>query len=577
MKHFLILMRPLWSEMLANTSRGMGSISSRKKNKDKPRSRASTVLLFTFIIVMFSFYSVMIGIGLTKALMVVGAEDLFIRIIAMAAPIFTLVIGVLQAIPILYHESSLESLLVLPVKPSTITAAKLTQTFVPIFLLTTLLCYPSLIAHGIVSHRPWGYYVQSIPFMLYVTVAPFALTMILVLVMMRYTKLARNKDRFQLITSIVMILLIVSFSLLANMQTNDGLFETGGIFSDPATGALLNRLVKFLPTSAFSAAMLINADRWSTLLHSLVACVLNVVSVWLLLAIADKIYIRGVLGTKGGQSAKQLTAKEAARKLTPRSAYRAIVSKEWILLLRTPAFFTQTIFFVLLFPVIMTAGFAIGFLESPGTSEMGLNTVEYLRFWIMTGDWKKSIWIIALVVGGMATFFSGTALISASAISRQGAAFNISKRIPVPIRTQVLAWLTPGILLMTAIWIIITMALAFFLDMPLSLALIVFVIAIVNSYSMQLLGFLVDMKEPSLAWNNELEAVKNTRAGLVSSLGDFAYIGVSIGLAFLVRKLTSQNDLVVAIVVIAFYVVVAFLMTFLVKKTARDLFQSIEL
>lgn len=568
-------MRPLWSEMLANTSRGM--ISSRKKNKDKPRSRVSTVFLFAFIIVMFSFYSVMIGIGLTKALMVVGAEDLFIRIIALAAPVFTLIIGILQAIPMLYHESSLESLLVLPVKPSTITAAKLTQTLVPVFLLTTLLCYPSLIAHGIVSRRPWGYYVQSIPFMLYVTVAPFALTMILVLVMMRYTKWARNKDRFQLITSIVMILLIVSFSLFANMQPSDDFFETGGIFSDPATGALLNRLVKFLPTSAFSAAMLINADRWSTLLHSLIACGLNVVSVGLLLVIADKIYIRGVLGTKGGQSAKQLTSKEAARKLTPRSAYRAILNKEWILLLRTPAFFTQTIFFVLLFPVIMAAGFVIGFLESPGTSKMGMNTIEYLRFWIMTGDWKHSIWIIALIVGGIATFFSGTALISASAISRQGTAFNISKRIPVPIRTQVLAWLTPGILLMTAIWVIITIALALFLDMPLSLALIVFFIAIVNSYSMQLLGFLIDMKEPSLTWSNEIEAVKNTRAGLVSSLGDFAYIGVSVGLAFLVRSLTSKNDLIVAIVVIAFYVVVAILLTFLVKRTARNLFQTIEL
>ncbi len=575
MKHYLILMRPLWSEMLANTSRGM--ISSRKKNKDKPRSRVSTVFLFAFIIVMFSFYSVMIGIGLTKALMVVGAEDLFIRIIALAAPVFTLIIGILQAIPMLYHESSLESLLVLPVKPSTITAAKLTQTLVPVFLLTTLLCYPSLIAHGIVSRRPWGYYVQSIPFMLYVTVAPFALTMILVLVMMRYTKWARNKDRFQLITSIVMILLIVSFSLFANMQPSDDFFETGGIFSDPATGALLNRLVKFLPTSAFSAAMLINADRWSTLLHSLIACGLNVVSVGLLLVIADKIYIRGVLGTKGGQSAKQLTSKEAARKLTPRSAYRAILNKEWILLLRTPAFFTQTIFFVLLFPVIMAAGFVIGFLESPGTSKMGMNTIEYLRFWIMTGDWKHSIWIIALIVGGIATFFSGTALISASAISRQGTAFNISKRIPVPIRTQVLAWLTPGILLMTAIWVIITIALALFLDMPLSLALIVFFIAIVNSYSMQLLGFLIDMKEPSLTWSNEIEAVKNTRAGLVSSLGDFAYIGVSVGLAFLVRSLTSKNDLIVAIVVIAFYVVVAILLTFLVKRTARNLFQTIEL
>jgi ABC-2 type transport system permease protein len=247
------------------------------------------------------------------------------------------------------------------------------------------------------------------------------------------------------------------------------------------------------------------------------------------------------------------------------------------LLLRTPAFFTQTIFFVLLFPVIMTAGFAIGFLESPGTSEMGMNTIEYLRFWIMTGDWKHSIWIIALIVGGIATFFSGTALISASAISRQGAAFNISKRIPVPIRTQVLAWLTPGILLMTVIWIIITIALALFLDLPLSLALIVFFIAIVNSYSMQLLGFLIDMKEPSLTWSNEIEAVKNTRSGLVSSLGDFAYIGISVGLAFLVRSLTSKNDLIVAIVVIAFYVAVAILLTFLVKRTARNLFQTIEL
>ena len=59
---------------------------------------------------------------------------------------------------------------------------------------------------------------------------------------------------------------------------------------------------------------------------------------------------------------------------------------------------------------------------------------------------------------------------------------------------------------MTAIWIIITIALALFLDMPLSLTLIVFFIAIVNSYSMQLLGFLIDMKEPSLTWSNEIEA-----------------------------------------------------------------------
>lgn len=577
MKQFLILMRPLWAEMIGSLSQGVGATRSKKKKSGKSRSKAATVILYVFLVLMFSFYSSMLGVGLTRSLMTFGAEDFFIKIIAMAAPVLAVVFGILQTIPTLYHESSIESLLVLPVKPATITAAKLTQSFIPIFLITTVLCYPSLIAHGIIAKRPWGYYVQSVPFMFYVTVAPFAITAILVLVMMRYTKWARNKDRFQLIASIVTVLMIVAFSLFANLQGSDGFFEDGGIFSDPATGMLLNRLVKFMPTSAFGTAMLINANRWSTLLYSLIACVLNVLSVGLLLIVANKIYIRGVLGVKGGQSAKQLTATETVKKLTPRSAYQAIVHKEWVLLLRTPAFFTQTIFFVLFFPVIMVVSFAISFSRSSDTSEAGFNLINFLRTWISSGGWKDSLWIIVLIVGGMAAFFSGTALISASAISRQGATFNISKIIPVPLRTQVLAWLTPGLYLMVGIWIIITVALAIFLHMPFSLALLIFVVALINSYSMQMLGFLIDMKSPLLTWSNEVEAVKNTRASTVSSLGDFAYIGVSVGLAFLVRWLTAHNNLAVGIAVLVFYILVAILMTVLVRQTARRLFQTVEL
>ena len=283
--------------------------------------------------------------------------------------------------------------------------------------------------------------------------------------------------------------------------------SSGGIFSNPATGALLNNLVKIVPTSAFSAAMLIDANRWSTLLYGLIACALNVLSVVLLLAVADKIYLRGVLGIQGGQSAKQLTATETARKLTPRSAYRAILHKEWILLLRTPAFFTQTVFFVLFFPVIMVVSFAISFSRAPETTEKGFNLINFLRQWISSGAWQDSIWIIVLIVGGIAAFFSGTALLSASAISRQGATFNISKIIPVPLRTQVLAWLTPGFTLLTAIWIIITVALAIFLRMPLSLALLVLPSPDQLVFH-AVVGFWVDMKSPLLTWSNEIELLK---------------------------------------------------------------------
>ncbi len=577
MKNFFILMRPLWTEMIANLGQGMGASRAKRKKTNKQRPKSVTILLVIFIFGMLIFYSSMIGIGVTKNLMIIGAADMYIRMVSIAAPIFVLIFGVLQAIPTMYHESSIESLLVLPVKPATITAAKLTQAFVPILLIATAFLYPSLIAHGVMTHRPWAYYLQTIPFMLLVTVAPFAVIALFVLVMMRYTKLARNKDRFQLVTSIVTILLIVGFSFLVNMQTSLGNFDTGGIFSNPATSAIIGNLVKYLPTSAFSTAMLINAHSWNSMTYGLMAFGINVVAVALLLLVANKIYIRGVLGVKGSKKVKRLTEEQTIRELAPRSAYRALISKEWKLLLRTPAFFTQTIFFALFMPLFMIGTFAFSFSRTNGMADASSNLVGFLRQQVASGMWQDSFWIIVLVVGSVATFFSGTTLVSASAISRQGATFSYSKVIPVPLRTQVFAWLTPGFSLMLLIWVVLTVGLAIILQMPLHLALIVFFIAMVNCYFIQLLGFWTDMKAPVLNWSNEMEAVKNTRASLVSSLGNIVYIGLAVALAFLVRTITGKDPMVTGLVIIAFYVLVAVLTTILVKRTASRLFQTVEL
>ncbi len=574
MKKYLILMRPLWSEMVVSLTQGMTPGYAGKKRKT--RSKGATILLYLFLVGTMGFYSSMIGFRLTKALASVGAEDMIIRLISMAAPVFAVVFGVLQAIPMLYHESSLESLLVLPVKPAAITAAKLTQAFAPILLITAIFCYPALIVHGVITSRPWSYYAQTVPFMLFVTVAPFAITAVFVLIMMRYTKLARNKDRFQLITSIVTVLLVVAFSLAANLQTS-GSSEGGGIFADPATGVLLNRLVRFFPASAFSAAMLIRADTWNTVVYGLISLGINGLAVAILLFVADRIYIRGVLDLSGSKRAKPLTASETVKQLAPRSAYRALVSKEWKLLLRTPAFFVQTVFSALFMPLVMIVSFSVSFSRINGPSGIRFNPIAFLRLWIAAGAWWDSFWILVLAVGSFAVFMSGLTLVSASAISRQGAAFQYSKLIPVPLRTQVLAWLTPGMSLTVFIWIALTTSAAILLRMPFYLALIIFFIVTVNTYFIQLLGFWTDMKAPALHWSHEMEAVKNTRASLVSSLGNLVYIGLSVAIAFLARSLTGRDPVVTGFIVLAFYVISAALMSYLVRNTARRLFQTIEL
>lgn len=145
---------------------------------------------------MFSFYSVMFSLGLTGPLIALGQENLYLSLISTIIPILIFLFGVLQSITTLYHDTSLEALLVLPVKPSVVIAAKMTQAFLPIALSVFLFTFPGLIAHGLISGRPWSFYPQALLYVPLSMISPYAVVMSFLLIVMRYTKFARNKDRF---------------------------------------------------------------------------------------------------------------------------------------------------------------------------------------------------------------------------------------------------------------------------------------------------------------------------------------------------------------------------------------------
>ena len=110
MRHYLILMRPLWQEMIAGFGQGFAKISHKKKKKT--RSKGASIALYTFTLGILTVYSVLYGVGTTEMLVQMGNVDSFLHLVAVGAPGMTLLFGVMQAIPILYHESSIESLLV---------------------------------------------------------------------------------------------------------------------------------------------------------------------------------------------------------------------------------------------------------------------------------------------------------------------------------------------------------------------------------------------------------------------------------------------------------------------------------
>ncbi|NLA96461.1 MAG: hypothetical protein GX838_06440, partial [Clostridiaceae bacterium] len=334
----------------------------------------------------------------------------------------------------------------------------------------------------------------------------------------------------------------------------------------------------FIPSSGFGVGMLTHAGSLLTVLYGLASLAVNTAALALLLFLANKLYLPGVLGLKAAaRRVKELSPEKQLRALTPRSAYRAIVSKEWKLLLRTPAFFTQTILGALLLPVMMIGVLAITLVSLEKSGDLGFSVITLVRGWASSGLWMESSWLLVLIVSGVGAFFSGTNMMSASAISRQGSLFAYSKLMPVSIRTQVLAWLTPGMATMTVVWMMLATGLTLFLSAPAAFGLTVFFTAWLNAYLVQMTGFYTDMIFPALDWTNEIQPVKNTKSAMVSSLGMFVYIGLLVAFSFLARKLSAGHSTITALSLFLFSLIFSVWVTLLTMRRAGKLFRTLDI
>ncbi len=555
-RKYKILMRPLLKEMVYGGSVSTGykesnrkrSLRKRKRSRSqKNDSRISIILIVVFLFLLMSFYSVMLSVGFTGPLLALGQENLYLSLTSTIIPVLILLFGVLHSITTLYHDTSLEALLVLPVKPSVVIAAKMTQAFLPVALGVFAFTFPGLVAHGVISGRPWSFYPQAFLYVPLSMIAPYAVVISLLLIVMRYTRFARNKDRFQMVTSIIFIVLSLAFVFLIQTMPDS---KTGDISLLQQQGVivLVNGTNRFIPSALLGTTMLANTSNWSTLLCGALLLVVDVLLLVILFALANRLYLPGVLGVKGGISSKQRSSKHPlSLSLRKRSPYRAIVSQEWRLLFRTPAFFTQTILPILLLPPFFTIMFFVIF-----TRELpfDINLPHLSEIFFETGLWKVNLWIVALVVAGISSFLSGTNTISATAISRQGKDFFYTKTMPVPAKTQLLAWLTPGFTTMILAWALILTAIGIVFHPPMLFMLFVLFLALVNGTLPQLITLFVDIKQPMLDWENEVQAVKNTKSVMISAIGLFVYALLIAALTFITRSLTAGSNTITTLVIV---------------------------
>ncbi len=120
--------------------------------------------------------------------------------------------GVFYVISIFYFSKDIENLLPLPLRPSEILAAKFTVALFYEYLTEFIFLAPILIGFGIAGKAGLMYCIYSLIIFLALPVLPLIYASVITLLIMGFTSLAKNKDRFRIIGGIAAMTLAVGLN-----------------------------------------------------------------------------------------------------------------------------------------------------------------------------------------------------------------------------------------------------------------------------------------------------------------------------------------------------------------------------
>ncbi|KAF5038630.1 hypothetical protein DSECCO2_552240 [anaerobic digester metagenome] len=354
------------------------------------------------------------------------------------------------------------------------------------------------------------YYLKVLLTMIILPIAPLAIMAILCMILMRFSKLFRNKDRFTLLSSLVGIFIALSMSSimqrLAN-STSDGL---------PALlqtqGTLFNVLSAVFPaTTLMHRAIFGSAGTF--LLYTGLALAVCGAFIFVFYQLGNMLYIDGAKGLKeSGMRRKSLSVKEMSASTRRSSAMMAIAVKEMRILLRTPPYFLNCILVSLIMPVFFIFPVLFGGDLNELATEIGMSDFNQIRQYV-----KPDMVIIGIMA--LMAFYAGLNLIAATAITREGSNFSFMKYIPVPYRTQLMGKLIPAMVVELA-GVMILLVPAIILLRPAAWAVAAgIILGLLLSLALNFAMLSLDIVKPVLTWTTEQKAVKNNFNAMISSFG----------------------------------------------------------
>lgn len=440
---------------------------------------------------------------------------------------------------VFYFSNDLEHLLVLPVTPTMIVSAKFLIVYCTLALTSVIVLIPMFAAY-IISGADVTQIVMFLIQIPIISLVPTFVVSTFWIIVLRLMPFFHNKDRFNLITGILSILIAVGIGaasgLLSSTSVEDPTMLINMLKDSPESLSILSQIFFNIP---FASRAIVNTSIIDLIIH----IVLIVASAGLFYICSKHLYLVSALNSKGSSSKKKIGFK-SVKAANPTLSY---LKADFYKLVRTPAYFSNCILSSFVGPIIMTVIF------------FSIPDFKTLKEMLMMIDFTQYINLpLYLFIGGIVVgfFFGSMNGISATAFSREGKNLPFMLYVPIDFKKQLLIKEGLGIVfsLLTCVMMLIPVHLL--IPYPIYYDIAFVLGALITTTFINQLALIIDGIHPKLNWEDEMSAIKNNLNVMFELLSSWAILALLVAPLFLFELYNHLEIYISAITVILIVLIV---------------------
>ncbi|WP_019379331.1 hypothetical protein [Virgibacillus halodenitrificans] len=441
---------------------------------------------------------------LYDALNPLGQETVIIGLLFVVMHVLLFFMSFITVLSAFYFAEDIISFLPYPFHGYQLLLGKSAQPFIYLYITSAAIYLPAFVYYGNAASASFFYYIIGFILFILLPIIPFSIASILLMFVMRFVNITKNKERSKIIAGIASLSFIILINVVVRLNTNTEMMMQDVASYIQEKDGLLKLITSFYPPAYFSTMALASGG----LLFFLGILILTGIAFLLFICLGQIWYIKGLLGTGNKKSHKKTTG-TVSKHIKKRSVWLSYIRKELLVIFRTPTFLMNCVIQSLFAPVFL---FIIFMLDS-GTSVTGMMDIF---------STKEQLLVLFLA----SMFILGANATSYTSLSREGKDWNSNLFLPLQPKQIfyskiAVAW----IINLIPIGLILA-ACIFAFKLSFTLTFIWLIIVLLSSWFTSMLGTYLDLDNPKLNWTDEQEVFKTRMIGLIAVIIEIGLFGL---------------------------------------------------